>query len=98
MRNRHNLLELFLAVLQVDRIDDRLALAIRQRELHSRWVGRIDHALRDRGQHVSRRCLSAACTTFNMKWTSPAGSLDLILVLASPFSEKRKRRSRRAAS
>ena len=43
MRNRHHAFEFFLAILEIDRIEDRLALAIRQRQLDRRRIGGIDH-------------------------------------------------------
>src|SRR5207247_11424250 len=46
MSNRHEAFEFFLAVLEVDGIDDGFALAIGQRQLNRRRVGRIDHQRR----------------------------------------------------
>ena len=42
-RNRYNAFKLFFAVFQVDRVDDRLALAIGQRKFDRRGVSGIDH-------------------------------------------------------
>ncbi len=46
MRDRHDAFELFLAIFQVDGIDDGFALAIRQRQLDCRRIGRVDHQRR----------------------------------------------------
>ena len=43
---RHHPLEAAEAVFQVDRVEDRLALAIRQRHFHNGGVGRVDHERR----------------------------------------------------
>ena len=42
-QERRDLLEPLLAVLQVDRVDDRLALTVPQRDLQHGGVGRVDH-------------------------------------------------------
>jgi hypothetical protein len=42
-QERHDLLEALLAVLQVDRVDDGLALAVPQRQLDDGGVGGVDH-------------------------------------------------------
>ena len=46
MRDRHHALEFFLAVFQVDGIDDGFALAIRQRQLDRCRIGGINHQRR----------------------------------------------------
>ena len=43
LQQRDHLLEALLAVLQVDGVDDGLALALPERELDDRGVGRVDH-------------------------------------------------------
>ena len=43
VRDRHHVLELLLAVFQVDRVDDALPLAVGQRQLHRRRIGGVDH-------------------------------------------------------
>jgi IMP dehydrogenase len=46
LREGNDLLKPFLAVLQIDRIDDRFPLAIAERHLDHRFVHRIDHERR----------------------------------------------------
>ena len=43
MRDRHNPFEFLFAILQIDGIENRLALAIRQRQLDRRGIGRVNH-------------------------------------------------------
>ena len=54
MSDRHNLLEFFLAIFQVDGIDDRFALAVGERLAHGDGIRRVNH---DRGFDLPNQLL-----------------------------------------